>query len=102
MKGTDQDRRAKVEELFVQRHGAIVYVQGVRVANISVRVQIAGAEEDLSAGIGHRDLQEDVALGNQPRGHAVAVGQVLDLDVEFEPLFSFEDPYLAEAVTIAQ
>ena len=102
MDRTDQDRRAQVEELLVQRYGAVVHVQGVRVANVSVRVQIAGAENYRSVGIGHRDLQEDVALGYQPRGHAVAIGQVLHFNVELKSLVSFRDSYFTESVAITQ
>ena len=72
----------QAEQVLVEGQLAVVYVEGVQVAKISVRVEIARLEDCLTRSVFDGDTQPDEPLRVEPGGHAVSVRAVAHLDLE--------------------
>ena len=70
--------RLEAEELFVERDFAVADVTRMEVANVAVRVAVAGLENDAVVAVADNDVEEYLALAVEAGGGAVAIGGVAD------------------------
>ena len=76
--------RLEAEELIVERDFAVADVTRMEVADVAVRVTVAGLENDAVVAVADNDVEEYLALAVEAGGGAVAVGGVADFDLEGE------------------
>ena len=94
--------RLEAEELFVERDFAVADVTRMEVADVAVRVAVAGLENDAVVAVADNDMQEYLALAVEAGGGAVAVGGVADFDLEGEAaLVVAGDTEFPELVAVA-
>jgi hypothetical protein len=94
--------RLESEELFVERDVAVANVTRMEVADVAVRVAVAGLENDAVVAITDNDVEEYLALAVIAGGGAVAVGGVADFNLEGEAaLVVADDTEFPELVAVA-
>ena len=94
--------RLEAEELFVERDFAVADVTRMEVANVAVRVAVAGLENDAVFAVADNDVEEYLALAVEAGGGAVAISGVADFDLEGEAaLVVAGDTEFPELVAVA-